>query len=1436
MNKPTNYNLGLAETQQVASVLLNQDGLILQLNEIATGLTGWEAEVAPGMPVDQCIDIQLTDGATVSVPDLLEMAQRQQSGLQASIISHHQSTSSVAVTLTLMLLQDAVGQHGQILLSFIPQLPEDAAKNYLTAKAMASLDWRGSPLAVIRWNTELEAEQWNPGAERIFGYAAEQAIGKKAYDLIIPKHRFEGVRLEFDDLLNVPGGTFGLYENVTADGRRIYCEWHNAPLADADGSVLCVMTLAQDVTERIENQQQLLQSEERFRSYFEQSLTGISIIDPQTGWIDVNQQLCRMLGYSREELLSTNWSNVLPDAERCADLAVLKQFLSGELDQFTNESKRICKDGSIIYVEVNTNVVRAADGKVHYLISQILDITERTIEHRHLDRTLALLISISEALPDLVYFKDREGVYRRVNKAVEKQTALSNDQYVGLTDDDLFPADVAERAKQQDIELMSNPDVDEPLEFESWEPVPGGEPRCYNTRKIIVRDSEERVMGILGISRDITDLKRVQKALSYSHTIIDLTSDMMVLFDRNGYCLSANRAYCQAFAISPERIVGMHWREINRHHPEKHPKIEECHRKCLAGEIVALEMPVTFPGLGACHVAIRLTPYRDETDQINGLVVTIHDISDLRDAGEELRRYEQILSATHDLMSFVTLDYHLAAVNDAYELFSGFKREDVIGKNLVAIYGAEVFYETLKPNFDRCIDGHVVEFEKVVVSPSTQEKLYLEMTYYPYHDAAGVISGVVVCGRDITVRRNTEEDLGRYKDIVSASLDFMAMLDREYRFVAINKRYELYFDMPANNIIGKSVEEFLGDSDLFERVFKPAYDRCLSGEVVTYEQKVPHPTTGEADWAEMRYYPSYGENGAIVGIVVNVRDVTEQKKSELRLKQLSQAVELSPSAVMISDAEGRIEYVNPAFERTSGYSLSEVLGQTPFGIEVYSRSDRNYTGVIEKITSGESWSGELQSQKKTGEIYWENVFFSPIHNDEGEISHYLAVKEDISLRREQEEQLARQAFYDPMTDLPNRMLAFERLRQAMVRADRSGRMVAVIFIDLDHFKSVNDTMGHSYGDQLLIESAKRLKNCIRSEDTVARLGGDEFLVLLTDLVRVETTQPVIDKIIDCFNETFRLGSNEIHVTASVGISIYPNDAQQESDLLRNADIAMYHAKAKGRNRFKFFTEEMDAEAHERLSIEVELRNALERNELFLEYQPVVDGYSGHVVGFEALARWQSPTFGLVPPNKFIPIAEETGLIHEIGLWVLNEACNTLSYFREQGFERLRVAVNVSSKQFQDFGLVDSVKNALEDANIPSYCLALEITETLLLEEREEVTKIIDQLTGIGVQLSVDDFGTGYSSLGYLKKYPFNTLKIDRSFVQNIVDDADDLNLTKAIIAMAHALHLEVIAEGVEDKVQHALLRAESCDFIQGYLISRPIGADALLEFVQQTNR
>ena len=1435
MNRSADFSASLIETQQVASILLSQSGTILQFNDIASLVTGWAVETAVGMQLEDCFEILLVDGHPAS---LAELAKVQASGLNATLISHRlPSALKIEASLSLMLIAGSPGQEDRILLNVVSCLSAGVVNNHLAAKALLNLDWQESPLAVICWNTDLEAEQWSPGAEQIFGYSSAQAIGKTANKLIIPEHRISGIKAEFADILGMTKGLFGIYENVTSEGRQVFCEWYNTPLVDDHGVAIGMLTLAQDVTERLQTQQQLQQSEQRFRDYFEQSLAGISIINPDQGWVDVNQRLCQMLGYDREELLSAGWKTVLSDKERRADLEISKKILTGELDQISFESTRICKDGSIIHVEVNTNVVRTVNGEVDYSVSQLVDITERVEQRRDLDQTLSLLIGISDALPDLVYFKDRDGVYRRVNQAFEKASARSSDQIVGLTDADLFPAETAEQLRQQDASLMNNRDPDVILETTERLAGNGLGARDYNTRKLQVRDGNGHVIGMLGISRDITELNEARHALRYSQTIIDLTSDMMALYDRNGNHLSANRAYCEAYQIPLKELVGMHISEVLGQAPEALVYILENHRRCLEGETIVTRAILAFPGFEEPrHVMAKDSPYRDETGEIVGLVVTIHDVSDVEEASEALRRYQQILSATHDLMSFVTPDYKLAAVNDAFAQFFDLEREEIVGsKSILDVAERSDLFDQFRTRYDRCLAGEVLDFEQGFNSPTTGIHHLFEVNYYPFYDEGGVITGVVSSARDITARRKAEEELRRYKDIVSASQDYMAMLDRQYRFVALNKQYESYFGMPVSEILGKSILDVYDDKELFERVFKPAYDRALSGEVVSYEQKVNQPSSGDEGWAEFRYYPSYNEAGEIVGLVINVRDITARKQAEFKLKQLSQAVELSPSAVMICDAEGLIEYVNPAFERTSGHQLQDIEGKTPFEIEIYNRTDDSVAGVLNKITTGLTWSGETQSRKKTGEAYWENVFFSPIHNDEGEISHYLAVKEDITLRRQQEEQLARQAYYDPLTELPNRMLAFERLRQAMVRADRNDHMVAVIFIDLDHFKAINDTLGHGYGDQLLKAAGNRLKNCIRSEDTVARLGGDEFLVLLTDVTRIERTQPIIDKIIACFNRSFEVSGHELYVTASLGVAVYPNDSKEVSDLLRNADTAMYHAKDKGRNRFNFFTEEMNAEAHERLNIEFELRNALERNELFLEYQPIVDGYSGHVVGFEALARWNSPRFGSVPPDKFIPIAEETGLIHEIGSWVINTACATLQQFREQGFERLRVAVNVSSKQFQDFGLVDLIKAALQKTAVPAYSLTLEITENLLLEERNEVSQMLHQLTELGVRLSVDDFGTGYSSLSYLKKYPFNALKIDRSFVQNIVDDADDLNLTKAIIAMAHALHLEVIAEGVEDQVQLALLRAESCDFVQGYLISRPVPADQLLAFIKERN-
>jgi diguanylate cyclase (GGDEF)-like protein/PAS domain S-box-containing protein len=565
-----------------------------------------------------------------------------------------------------------------------------------------------------------------------------------------------------------------------------------------------------------------------------------------------------------------------------------------------------------------------------------------------------------------------------------------------------------------------------------------------------------------------------------------------------------------------------------------------------------------------------------------------------------------------------------------------------------------------------------------------------------------------------------------------------------------------------------------------------------------------------------------------VSIINTAQDITDRKQVEETLLKLNRAVEQSPASVMITDRSGRLEYVNPKFVEVTGYSADEVVGKHPLFLESGYPMGDHYGDLWHTITSGQEWHGELHNRRKNGELFWEYASFSPITDAEGVITHFLATKEDITVRKEYEDQLLRQANFDDVTGLPNRVLAMDRLSQALVSANEQNRMVAIMYIDLDRFKNVNDTLGHAAGDQLLKEVAQRFLSCVHESDTVARLGGDEFLIILTldNTIHVET---LAAEILEACTSAFMLDGHEMFVSATIGMTVYPDDGANPHVLLRNADAAMYQAKEKGRNTYMFFTPEMNAKAIQRLELETKLRRAMENEDMLLNFQPLVEADTGRLVGVEALIRWGGTELAGVGPHQSIEVAEETGLIVPLGEWVLRTACEQVKSWQELTDRPLRISVNVSARQFKEGNLVELTKSILKELDLSANLLELEITEGLLLSDDPETDIIMRDLSDLGVRLAIDDFGTGYSSLSYLKRFPFDVLKIDRAFIKDVTTDPEDAALTRAIIAMAHGLGLKVIGEGVETEEQLAFLQAEGCNMIQGYLVSRPMDADAFTD-------
>ena len=549
--------------------------------------------------------------------------------------------------------------------------------------------------------------------------------------------------------------------------------------------------------------------------------------------------------------------------------------------------------------------------------------------------------------------------------------------------------------------------------------------------------------------------------------------------------------------------------------------------------------------------------------------------------------------------------------------------------------------------------------------------------------------------------------------------------------------------------------------------------------------------------------------------------IVNQRRTDEAQRLAATVFSASTSAICITDADERIVSANPALTLITGYALHEVVGQTPRLFSAGRQNDSTGREMWARVAEHGLWHGEVWNRRKNGEVYPAWLTITAVRSTDGTVTHYTGSFDDISERKRSEEHIHFLAHHDALTRLPNRTLLEDRISQAIAKSRRDGKHTAVLFLDLDRFKLINDTLGHDTGDQLLARVAERLMDLLRETETVARLGGDEFIIVIPALADIERAARVAQKVLESVSAPQLIDERLLHVTPSIGISVFPDDGEDVPTLLRNADTAMYHAKERGRNNFQFFTPDMNQAVQERVAIENDLRAAIERDEFELFYQPQVDCRSGQTTGMEALIRWRHPQLGLVPPDRFIPIAEETGLIVPIGAWVLREACRQTKRWHDAGQTGLRVSVNLSARQLQQSDLCEQIAAILAEAGLLPLTLELELTESLLMNDPMSAIKLLHALAALGIRIAIDDFGTGYSSLAYLKRFPVSRLKIDRSFVRDLSTDANDAAIVHAVVAMAESLKMEVLAEGVETVEQLRFLAAHGCFAAQGFLFSRP---------------
>lgn len=1171
---------------------------------------------------------------------------------------------------------------------------------------------------------------------------------------------------------------------------------------------------------------------DKLRYIFDNARVGIAICNAVDNRLEmVNPAFASIHGYEPHELIGASPGDVF--APECMlRLAEHESTPSAcSMGDVSFETTHIRKDGSTVPVSVHITVIKNHKGEVVQRIANIIDISERKEAETNLQTSKERFTQIFHNSPDVIYLIEvtPEGrfIHLDINPAFVEASGMAREVFVGRYVDEIEHEPFRHILLEKYNSCLK---AGKKTDYINDYPLPSGI-RTYHSLLTPMFDKSGRLYQIIGIARDITEQKHQKELLSIKEqefrSLAENTPDNIARWDTEGRYLYVNPIHERTLGKTADEVIGTFI-------PETHEAVKAAITQVAAtGEQITVSQTVPSKEGSFEYHEVTVVPERDESGKILSVLGIGRDITERKKIEKQLleqnRFLESLLNAIPVPIFLKDKETRYQGFNKAFEEFYGKNKEELIGKGVFDLFPreqAQVFFDADADLFRnggiQVYEAQLQDAHGIDHTVMFHKALYLN----EFGEAIGQIGTIL----DITERKFQEERLQRTKAKLSAVIstipDLIWVKDAKGVYLMCNPSFENFFGAGCDEIIGKTDYDFISheQADFFRQKDREAME---AREMRINEEEIVFASDGRKALLETRKIPVYHDD-QFMGVLGIGRDITEKKRletliiqNESRLKEAQKIAkigswELDFSTVTLtwSDEIFRIFEVDNTIQPSYELFMNSVH---PDDREMVNTA---YTDSLNNKTSYDIVHRLLMSD---GRIKYIHERGETAYDEDGNPLRTIGTAQDISERKSIEKKIEHMAHHDALTGLPNRTLAKARAEQIMAMAKRSNAKAAFLFIDLDGFKAINDTLGHSAGDAMLKTISFRLKECVRESDIISRQGGDEFLLILSDIKENQLIDSVAEKVLNELEKPFVINGNTLAVSGSIGIALYPDHGETFEALLQSADTAMYKAKELGKNNYHFYTQQMTHTMIGQFKIQNDMKHALINQHFVLFYQPQIDLMTNRIIGVEALIRWRHPKLGMIPPMNFIPVAESSGLIVQIGQWVIEEACRQAALWKDIGID-ITVAVNISAMQFKRGNLEEVVKNALLSSAIDPKRLELELTESIMMHNTETTLECVRNLKTLGIQLSLDDFGTGYSSLSYLKRFAVDKLKIDQSFVRDILQDREDAAIVKTIIQMAKNLNLRTIAEGVEDANVLAVIDAYGCDEVQGYHFAKPMEA------------